>query len=103
MASNRNSDNYGLIILAIVIIIFIAIGLAIRIAQWLLPFVFILSLIFILVWIFLKDGMGNKYSTLLKMGIIGLIISFLLFEIGYGFGNTDFGRASVNATKTILG
>lgn len=102
MAKNSD-DSLGLKILAAIVIIVIAIGLAIRISQALLPFVLLVSIVFLVIWIFAKDGMGNRYSTLLAISMIGFLISFVLFEIGYGFGNTDFGRMSANVTRTILG
>ncbi len=103
MVSRNSDEELGLKILAAIFIIVIAIGLAIRISQWLLPFVLMLSIIFLVIWIFAKDYMGNRYPTLLLISIIGFIVSFVLFEIGYGFGNTEFGRMSVNATKILLG
>ena len=82
--------------------ILIIIGFIVKLAQAMVIPIFLLS-VFLLLF-----GYFTKYNLFLKAGVLGLVIFFILFLIGFIFGNSEIGRQSqeicslaVNTSKIL--
>ena len=80
----------------------IIIGFIVKLAQAIVIPIFILSIVSLLVWYF------TKYNLFLKVSVLGFVIFFILFLIGFIFGNSEIGQQSqeicslaVNTSKIL--
>ena len=68
--------------------ILIIIGFIVELAQAMVIPIFILSIVSLLGWCF------TKYNPFLKASVLGFVIFFILFLIGFIFGNSEIGQQS---------
>lgn len=80
----------------------IIIGFIVKLAQAIVIPIFVLSIVSLLVWYF------TKYNLFLKASVLGFVIFFILFLIGFIFGNSEIGQQSqeiyslaVNTSKIL--